>query len=91
VRWVEPSSLRSGSRLEPPHGFSEVADAANINGLADGGWQKIRVVFYSAPVSAEQFEVSHRIARHRKFALHPAIDRVGGNAKHTAKHSGPVS
>jgi hypothetical protein len=37
---------RSG--VEPlTHRFSEVADAANINGLADGGWQKLLVVFYS--------------------------------------------
>jgi hypothetical protein len=50
VRWVEPSSLRSGSRLEPPHGFSGVADAANINDLAGGGWQKHPVAFYSGPV-----------------------------------------
>jgi hypothetical protein len=49
VRWVEPSSLRSGSRLEPLHGFSEVADAGDINGLAGGGWQKTPVVFYSVP------------------------------------------
>jgi hypothetical protein len=47
VRWVEPSSLRSGSRIEPPHGFSEVADTANINDLAGAGWQNNPVVFYS--------------------------------------------
>jgi hypothetical protein len=36
---------------EPPSsGFSEVADAADINDLADGGWQKLPAVFYSAPV-----------------------------------------
>jgi hypothetical protein len=51
VRWVEPSSLRSGSRLEPPHGFSGVADAANINGLAGSGWQKHPVAFYSGGAS----------------------------------------
>jgi hypothetical protein len=47
VRWVEPSSLRSGSRLEPPHGFSGVADRANINDLAGDGWQKHPVASYS--------------------------------------------
>jgi hypothetical protein len=48
VRWVEPSSLRSGSRLEPPHGFSEVASSAEINGLAGGGWQKTSVACHRA-------------------------------------------
>jgi hypothetical protein len=35
----------------PSTGFSGVADAANINGLAGDGWQKLPVVFYRGPVS----------------------------------------
>jgi hypothetical protein len=33
--------------MAPSSGFSEVADAANINDLAGGGWQKTPLVFYS--------------------------------------------
>jgi hypothetical protein len=45
------NSIRSrAGRSAMSNGFSEVADAANINDLADGGWQKLPVVFYSGPV-----------------------------------------
>ena len=40
-------SLVPRGGVEPPtHGFSEVADAADINGLAEAGWQKHRAAFY---------------------------------------------
>jgi N6-adenosine-specific RNA methylase IME4 len=37
------------------NGFSEVADTANINGLADTGWQKTGVASYSEALSAWPF------------------------------------
>jgi hypothetical protein len=34
-------------KTTPSSGFSEVADAANFNDLADAAWQKLPVVFCS--------------------------------------------
>ena len=62
VRWVEPSSLRSGSRIEPPHGFSEVASRANINDLAGGGWQKPPVVCHRPLAETGPFASVNRVA-----------------------------